>query len=374
MEDLKTLIREVPDFPKPGILFYDITTLLKDKAGFRGVIDGLKDHYRDTQVDVVLGIEARGFIFAPALAYALGAGFVPVRKPKKLPAECVQVTYDLEYGTDTLEMHKDAVRQGDRVLIVDDLLATGGTAAAAARMVRGGRGRGGGTGLRGGVDLPRRARAVERARRLLAARNTTNESQMSPTRRARVRALAKINLDLRVLGKRPDGFHELRTVFQTISLADTLEIAFTPARKTAIDWWTISRIADNLVVRAARLAMEAMRATGRIEMRLTKRIPMGAGLGGGSSDAAAVLLALPALVGRRAGSAEVVCHRRAIGQRCSVLFVGRNGGGNRARIGAVSAAGRAGATGHSGGSGHPCEHGAGLSRPEPPFDNRITTK
>ena len=90
MPDLKTLIREVPDFPKPGILFYDITTLLKDKTGFRGVIDGLKDHYRDTQVDVVLGIEARGFIFAPALAYALGAGFVPVRKPKKLPAECVQ--------------------------------------------------------------------------------------------------------------------------------------------------------------------------------------------------------------------------------------------------------------------------------------------
>ncbi|MGD0772522.1 MAG: adenine phosphoribosyltransferase [Candidatus Solibacter sp.] len=136
MADLKALIREVPGFPKPGILFYDITTLLKDKDGLRGVIDGLKDHYRDTRVDVVLGIEARGFIFAPALAYALGAGFVPVRKPKKLPAEVVRVTYDLEYGTDTLEMHKDAVRQGDRVLIVDDLLATGGTAAAAARMVR----------------------------------------------------------------------------------------------------------------------------------------------------------------------------------------------------------------------------------------------
>jgi adenine phosphoribosyltransferase len=136
MPDLKSLIREVPDFPKPGILFYDITTLLKDRAGFRGVIDGLKDHYRDTQVDVVLGIEARGFIFAPALAYAMGAGFVPVRKPKKLPAEVVRVTYDLEYGTDTLEMHQDAVRPGDRVLIVDDLLATGGTAAAAARMVR----------------------------------------------------------------------------------------------------------------------------------------------------------------------------------------------------------------------------------------------
>ena len=113
---------------------------------------------------------------------------------------------------------------------------------------------------------------------------------MSPTRQARVRALAKINLDLRVLGTRPDGFHELRTVFQTISLADTLEIAYTPARKTDLSLVDNLAIADNLVVRAARLVMEAMRATGRIEMRLTKRIPMGAGLGGGSSDAAAVLL------------------------------------------------------------------------------------
>jgi adenine phosphoribosyltransferase len=136
MPDLKKLIREVPDFPKPGILFYDITTLLKDAGGLAGVIDGLKDHYRRAQVDVVLGIEARGFIFAPALAYALGAGFVPVRKPRKLPAETVSVSYDLEYGKDTLEMHKDAVTAGARVLIVDDLLATGGTAAAAARMVR----------------------------------------------------------------------------------------------------------------------------------------------------------------------------------------------------------------------------------------------
>ena len=135
MADLKRLIREVPDFPKPGILFYDITTLLRDPAGLRAVIDELKDHYRDAKVDVVLGIEARGFIFAPALAYALGAGFVPVRKPRKLPAETVSVIYDLEYGTDTLEMHKDAVSRGARVLIVDDLLATGGTAAAAARMV-----------------------------------------------------------------------------------------------------------------------------------------------------------------------------------------------------------------------------------------------
>ena len=136
MEDLKKLIREVPDFPKAGILFYDITTLLKDRCGFRAVIDGLKHHYQNEQVDLVLGIEARGFIFAPALAYALGAGFVPVRKPKKLPAECVTVTYDLEYGTDSLQMHKDAMVEGCRVLIVDDLLATGGTASAAARMVQ----------------------------------------------------------------------------------------------------------------------------------------------------------------------------------------------------------------------------------------------
>jgi adenine phosphoribosyltransferase len=136
MEDLKKLIREVPDFPKPGILFYDITTLLRDPSGLRSVIDELKRHYRHTTVDVVLGIEARGFIFAPALAYALGAGFVPVRKPRKLPAEVVGVTYNLEYGTDTLEMHKDAIGHGTRVLILDDLLATGGTAAAAARMVR----------------------------------------------------------------------------------------------------------------------------------------------------------------------------------------------------------------------------------------------
>jgi adenine phosphoribosyltransferase len=134
--DLKKLIREVPDFPKAGILFYDITTLLKDSDGFAGVIDGLKSHYSGARVDLVLGIEARGFIFAPALAYALHAGFVPIRKPGKLPGATVSVSYDLEYGKDRLEMHKDAVQPGSRVLIVDDLLATGGTAAAAARLVR----------------------------------------------------------------------------------------------------------------------------------------------------------------------------------------------------------------------------------------------
>ena len=133
--DLKKLIREIPDYPKPGILFYDITTLLKNGPGFHDVIDGLKEHYQGAGVDLVIGIEARGFIFAPTLAYALDAGFVPVRKPKKLPAECVSVSYDLEYGADSLEIHKDAIEPGHRVLIVDDLLATGGTAAAVTKLV-----------------------------------------------------------------------------------------------------------------------------------------------------------------------------------------------------------------------------------------------
>ncbi len=135
MDELKKLIREVPDFPKPGILFYDITTLLKNAKGLRAVIDQLTAQYKGQPIDTVIGIEARGFIFAPAVAYALGAGFVPVRKPKKLPAECVTATYELEYGTDSLQMHRDAVGAGDRVLIIDDLLATGGTAAAVAGLV-----------------------------------------------------------------------------------------------------------------------------------------------------------------------------------------------------------------------------------------------
>ena len=134
-EDLKSLIREVPDFPKPGILFYDITTLLKDRRGFARLIDALTENYINHNVDLVLGIEARGFIFGPALAYRLNAGFVPVRKPKKLPAEVLQWKYDLEYGQDTLEIHKDAIEPGQRILICDDLLATGGTAKATADMV-----------------------------------------------------------------------------------------------------------------------------------------------------------------------------------------------------------------------------------------------
>ncbi len=135
MEQLKSLIREVQDFPKPGINFYDITTLLKDAAGFRRTVDAIADQFMGEQVDVVIGIEARGFIFAPALAYPLGAGFVPVRKPKQLPAECVSISYDLEYGQDTLEMHLDAVTAGQRVIIADDVLATGGTARAVVDLV-----------------------------------------------------------------------------------------------------------------------------------------------------------------------------------------------------------------------------------------------
>ena len=135
LDDLKTLIREVPDFPKPGINFYDITTLLKDKAGFRQTVDSLSDHYQGKAIDVVVGIEARGYFFAPAMALALGAGFVPVRKPKKLPHVVRSIEYALEYGTDQLEIHADAVTPGQNVLIIDDVLATGGTASAVARLV-----------------------------------------------------------------------------------------------------------------------------------------------------------------------------------------------------------------------------------------------
>jgi adenine phosphoribosyltransferase len=135
MDDLKKLIREIPDYPKPGILFYDLTTLLKDPAGFHSLVDDLCEHYSGTKVDVVAGMEARGFIFAPALAYRLNAGFVPIRKPKKLPEKVATVTYQLEYGTDSMEIHEDAIKPGQRALICDDLLATGGTAAAAIKLV-----------------------------------------------------------------------------------------------------------------------------------------------------------------------------------------------------------------------------------------------
>jgi adenine phosphoribosyltransferase len=135
VDNLKKMIRTVPDFPKPGIQFYDITTLLKDAYGLRTTIDRLVEMIDDPNVDTVIGIEARGFIFAPALAYRLKAGFVPVRKPRKLPAATESISYELEYGTDTLEIHKDALGDGNRVIIADDLLATGGTARAVCGLV-----------------------------------------------------------------------------------------------------------------------------------------------------------------------------------------------------------------------------------------------
>src|SRR5947209_13014862 len=135
-EPLKKLIREVPDFPKKGILFYDITTLLKDKLGFATLVDALSEHYLAKNIDLVLGMEARGFIFGPAVAYRLNAGFVPVRKPGKLPAATQRIEYDLEYGSNVLEIHKDAIEKRQRVVIVDDLLATGGTASSTVSLAR----------------------------------------------------------------------------------------------------------------------------------------------------------------------------------------------------------------------------------------------
>jgi adenine phosphoribosyltransferase len=135
MDDLKAHIREIPDFPKPGILFYDITTLLQDPLALRMTVDRFVWLFSGRRVDKVIGIESRGFMFAPIVAYNLNAGFVPIRKPGKLPYQTVRETYELEYGSDSIEMHRDAVKPGDRVLIVDDLIATGGTARAAARLV-----------------------------------------------------------------------------------------------------------------------------------------------------------------------------------------------------------------------------------------------
>jgi len=136
MQELKSKIRHVRDFPKAGILFYDITTLLRDRDGFRMAIDSLALPYVDRGIDVVVGIESRGFILGAPVAARIGAGFVPVRKPGKLPAERVLETYDLEYGSDSLEMHRDAIEPGQRVLVVDDLLATGGTSRATVDLVK----------------------------------------------------------------------------------------------------------------------------------------------------------------------------------------------------------------------------------------------
>jgi len=135
MDHLKAKIRNVPDFPKAGILFYDITTLMQDPSGFRAAIDGLATPFQNKGIDLVVGIESRGFIFGATVADRIGAGFSPVRKPGKLPSTRVRATYDLEYGTDSLEMHDDAIAHGQRVLIVDDLLATGGTARATMDLV-----------------------------------------------------------------------------------------------------------------------------------------------------------------------------------------------------------------------------------------------
>jgi len=134
MEELKKHIREIPDFPKPGILFYDITTLLQHPLALRKAVDSFVWLFAEKKIDKVIGIESRGFMFGPIVAYDLNAGFVPVRKPGKLPYETIQESYDLEYGSNTIEMHKDAIQPGERVLIVDDLVATGGTARAAARL------------------------------------------------------------------------------------------------------------------------------------------------------------------------------------------------------------------------------------------------
>ena len=136
IENLKSAIRDIPDFPKPGILFKDITTLVKDPVYFRASVDLLVEHAKNLNIDLIAAIESRGFIFGSAMAYAMGLGFIPIRKPGKLPGKTVRQRYELEYGFDEIEIHADAIRAGDKVLIIDDLLATGGTALAAAQLIR----------------------------------------------------------------------------------------------------------------------------------------------------------------------------------------------------------------------------------------------
>lgn len=133
--DLKTYVRDIPDWPKEGTIFRDITPLLGNKESFKHAIDAIADHYKDMNIDIVLGAESRGFIFASALAYSLGCGFVPARKPGKLPLKTLSAQYELEYGVDSLEMHEDAIKPNERILVVDDVIATGGTAAAKVKLV-----------------------------------------------------------------------------------------------------------------------------------------------------------------------------------------------------------------------------------------------
>lgn len=136
MEDIKKMIRDIPDFPQKGIIFRDITTAVKDPATMKKIIDYIVDEFKDEKIDYVAGIESRGFIFGMPVAYSLGCGFIPIRKPGKLPAETIAMEYELEYGKDKIEIHKDAIEKGKRVLLIDDLLATGGTAAAAAKLIK----------------------------------------------------------------------------------------------------------------------------------------------------------------------------------------------------------------------------------------------
>ena len=136
MEDIKKMIRDIPDFPKKGIMFRDITTAVKDPETMKKIIDYIAAEFKDEKIDYVAGIESRGFIFGMPVAYSLGCGFIPIRKPGKLPAETISMEYELEYGTDKIEIHKDAIEKGKRVLLIDDLLATGGTAAAAAKLIQ----------------------------------------------------------------------------------------------------------------------------------------------------------------------------------------------------------------------------------------------
>ena len=297
MEHLKQIIREVPDFPKPGILFYDITTLLKDAAGFKAVIDALQAHYRTTRVDLVLGIEARGFIFAPTLAYALGAGFIPVRKPKKLPAE-------------------DG--PGDVSARVRHRLSRSPCGRHSAGPERPHRGRPAGHRRHGGGRRHGWWRSWEARWRAWVLWWSLTFSMAAISCRATTCSPCCTTTNER---QHPAGRPWMRSRRSTwgsrssISgpTATTSCARFSRRSRWPTRWRSSScrlaapklelesdlDIPDNLIVRAARLAMDAMRCTGRVRFRLRKRIPMGAGLGGGSSDAAAVLLALPALAGRR---------------------------------------------------------------------------